>query len=328
MKPILLLLTAALSLALHADDALATRAGELLQSHPESRVIPGNDGWLFLANELRHLAKGTAWINPASPPEPAHADPLPALRLLKTQLSELGIPLIIVPVPPKAAIYPEALPGEPITDIQTPAPFVAQLQKEEFHVVDLQALFAAAKSDTRLYCKTDTHWSPRGAELAAEAVASLLKQLNVPAAPPADLIQTAPAADITFQGDLTEPGDPAETLPARIVRRTDGQPIIQETAPILLLGDSHTLVFSEGGDMHARDSGFPEHLALQLQLPIDRLANRGSASTPPRMSLFRKAARDPAWLENKRAVIYLFTARELTKSLNGWRELPISPRFR
>jgi len=181
---------------------------------------------------------------------------------------------------------------------------------------------------TQVYCKTDTHWSPRGAEFAAEHVAQRIREV-------ADLddlftieLESQDFAEITFQGDLTEAGDPTEILMARRVTRTDGEDIRQESSPILLLGASHTYVFSDGGDMHARDSGFLEHLALELSLPIDRMANRGSASTPPRMSLFRKASRDMEWLENKRVVIYLFTARELTESLNGWHELPIAPRFR
>jgi hypothetical protein len=328
MKQLLPLFAAIYSLTLFADHPLSERAAELLEEHGEARVIPGNDGWLFLASELRHLSRGTGWINPGTPPEPAHADPLPALRLMKEQLGELGIPLIIVPVPAKAAIQHQALPGTPVPPPQNPMPFAAQLQEEGFHVIDLTGFLYQANFVAQVYCRTDTHWSPRGAELAAEFVAEQLQDIaDLDDLETIELISDG-FAEITFQGDLTEDGDPQETLMARRVRRTDGESILQESAPILLLGDSHTLVFSEGGDMHARDSGFLEHLALNLSLPIDRMANRGSASTPPRMSLFRKAARDMEWLENKRAVIYLFTVRELTESLNGWRELPIAPRFR
>jgi alginate O-acetyltransferase complex protein AlgJ len=328
MKHTFFLFTALFALGLHADGPLAARAKELLAADPDARVIAGEDGWLFLASELRHLARGTDWIHPATPPEPAHADPLPALRLLKRQLDELGIPLIVVPVPAKAAIQTDALPGGPLPPPQRPAPFVARLQEEGFHTVDLRSLFAEAKHVTQVYCKTDTHWSPRGAELAAEHVARRVRDVaNLEGIPTIEL-ESQGFENITFQGDLTEAGDPTETLMARRVQRTDGEDIRQETSPILLLGDSHTYVFSDGGDMHARDSGFLEHLALELSLPIDRMANRGSASTPPRMSLFRKASRDMDWLENKRAVLYVFTARELTESLNGWRELPLAPQFR
>lgn len=316
------------ALTLRAGTPLALRAGDILAAQPEARVIAGEDGWLFLASELRHLARGTAWIRPETPPEPAHADPLPALRLLKQQLNELGIPLLVVPVPPKAAVHPEALPGEPFPPAAGPDPFVARLQAESFHVVDLYSLFLETRDREQVYCKTDTHWSPRGAELAAAAVAATLRDIaGLNGLDPVAFAAETPA-DLTFQGDLTQEGDPRETLPARRVRRADGEPMVQESGPILLLGDSHTLVFSEGGDMHARDSGFTEHLALHLSQPVDRMANRGSASTPPRMSLFRKASRDLDWLKNKRAVVYLFTARELTESLNGWRELPVAPQFR
>ena len=313
--------------SLRADD-LARHSRTLLDQHAEARVVPGRDGWRFLANELRHLAKGVEWIAPADPPEPPHRDPLPALRALNTQLEEMGIALIVVPVPAKAAVYPEQLPGEAPKAVQSPAPFVARLQREDFLTVDLRGVFSQKKAETQLYCRTDTHWSPRGAELAAERVARLIDERELLKDIEPVEITADESGPIRIKGDLSEEGAEPETLPARGVRRADGGELDDDTSPILLLGDSHTLVFSTGGDMHARNAGFLEHLALRSRQPVDRVANRGSASTPPRMTLYRTAARDAEWLENKRVVVYLFTARELTESLNGWRVLPIAPRFR
>lgn len=324
--PACCLLTALLTLQTPAE-TLAERAAALLEAHPGERVIAGSDGWRFLAAELRHLALGDTWIAPATPPEPAHMDPLPALRLLRSQLEELGIPLLIVPVPAKAAALPALLPGGEAPAVPAPPPFLTRLTQEGFHVLDLLPLLADA-AEAQTYCRSDTHWTPHGAEIAAAAVAARIRQLaQLPESEPLDIRAAAPAM-ISVQGDLAAEGDPAEPLPARAVSRADGGPLIDSASPILLLGDSHTLVFGDGGDMHARNSGFTEHLALQLGMPIDRIANRGSASTPPRLTLFRTAARDETWLTSKRAVIYLFTERELTQSLNGWRELPVAPRFR
>ena len=329
MKTIISLLTFIALATAHAGADLADKARTLLEAHPESRAVEGRDGWYFLANELRHVAKGTAWVAPEVPPEPEHADPIPALTALKAQLDELGIELILVPVPAKAVIYPEKLPGEAAeSDVASGAgAFLKHMREEGFTVVDLEALYKAHKSETLVYCKTDTHWSPRGVELAAEAVGKRLRDRDWYAEAETTAIRLEAPVDLRIRGDLLD-GEYSETLPWRKVIRVDGGALLDESSPVLVLGDSHTLVFGEGGDMHAESGGFIEHLAHALQMPVDRMANRGSASTPPRLTLFRKAAGDETWLTNKKAVVYTFTARELTESLNGWRILPVAPRFR
>ena len=315
---------------LFADPAALSR--DNLAANPDARVIEGADGWLFLANELRHVAKGTEWVAPETPPEPAHADPLPALIALREQLAEMNIELIIMPVPAKAVVHADALPGYAPSDAAPPpsgmAAFLAHLQDEGFNVINLETIYAETKSEEQVYCKTDSHWSPRGVEIAAKAVADLLKAQDWYETAAQTEIQLAEPTDLRIRGDLAEGGGYTETLPWRQVTRADGEALVSETAPVLILGDSHTLVFGDGGDMHANSGGFSEHLAYQLQQPVDRMANRGSASTPPRLTLFRKAAAQPEWLEGKRAIVYTFTARELTESLNGWRVVPIAPRFR
>ena len=55
-------------------------------------------------------------------------------------------------------------------------------------------------------------------------------------------------------------------------------------SPIVLLGDSHNLVFHEGDDMHARGAGLPDQLALELGLPLDVVAVRNSGVTPARVT--------------------------------------------
>lgn len=313
-------------------EPLATRVGALLDAHPEARVVEGQDGWHFLANELRHVSRGTEWVAPDTPPDPPHSDPLPALTTLRAQLGEMGIELILVPVPAKAVVHAEALPdgkGDRAEDDPSGlGAFLSHVREQGFQAVDLESLFASVLPDAQVYCKTDSHWSPLGIELAAEAVAEIIRKQSWHADAGKTEIQLREPMDLSFQGDLVGEDGPRETLPLRRAYRTDGGSLLDESSPVLVLGDSHTLVFGEGGDMHSRDGGFVEHLAHALQLPVERIANRGSASTPPRMSVFRKAAAQPEWLENKRVVVYCFTVRELTESLNGWRVLPLSPRFR
>jgi alginate O-acetyltransferase complex protein AlgJ len=92
-------------------------------------------------------------------------------------------------------------------------------------------------------------------------------------------------------------------------------------SPVLLIGDSHNLVFHAGGDMHATGAGLPDHLAAALGFPVDLEAVRGSGATAPRINLARR--RDN--LAGKRAVIWCFTVREFTESNTGWRAVQVAP---
>ncbi len=89
-------------------------------------------------------------------------------------------------------------------------------------------------------------------------------------------------------------------------------------SPVVLLGDSHNLVFHAGGDMHAQGTGLPDHLAHQLGFPVDVVAVRGSGATPSRLNLFRR--RDK--MKGKRVVIWCLSVREFTEG-QGWHKVPV-----
>ena len=92
---------------------------------------------------------------------------------------------------------------------------------------------------------------------------------------------------------------------------------------MLILGDSHTLVFSSGGDMLAEKSGLGENLAASLGIPVERIAVKGSAAAAVRTNLYRKAAKDANWIKGKKFVIWCFSAREFTESTSGWPKVPV-----
>ena len=92
---------------------------------------------------------------------------------------------------------------------------------------------------------------------------------------------------------------------------------------MLLLGDSHTLFLSSGGDMLAENAGLAECLAAELKMPVDRIGVKGSASTVVRTNLYRKAAKSPDWIKGKKIVIWCFSAREFTESTSIWPKVPI-----
>ena len=115
---------------------------------------------------------------------------------------------------------------------------------------------------------------------------------------------------------------PKEALGLRFVgaEGAPGEPVPPDRAsPLLLLGDSHTLVFHEGGDMHARGAGLSDQLALELGFAVDLVGVRGSGATPARINL----ARRKDGLAGKKLVVWVFGARELTEAAQGWAKVPV-----
>ena len=292
----------------------------------EDIAIPGADGWLFLRAELRHIGVGPFWgeaaakVSKASSPE--KADPLPAIIDFHVQLKAAGIELILAPVPCKALVYADKLGGPAEGRLDTVhQEFYQQLAAKGVKILDLAEAFAKEKAKgPLLYCKTDTHWSPYACELTAR----LIKQrLGSPAWLPAkpDGFQTA-AEKRTIVGDLTD-GKGSEELPIRVVTGADGAALEDKASPVVLLGDSHTLVFHAGQDLHGTGAGLADQLAVEFGIAVDVIGVRGSGATPARVNLLRRAKAEPAYLAGKKAVIWCFAAREFTES-TGWSLVPFS----
>jgi len=309
----------------------------------ETITVPGRKGWLFLSNELRHVGAGEFWgeaaLKVSRGSKPDWADPLPAIVDFSDQLKARGISLIVVPVPPKAFVFPElisdAVPAPdglpPRLDVHHQA-FYKLLADRGVRVLDIWPMLAAGRFGDKgpMYCRTDTHWSGRACELVAARVAEILKEQDWYAAAPKREI-AAETRKVEIDGDLRKAmtGDrpSAEALPLRFVglRGSPQRPLnTPEDAPVLVLGDSHGLVFHIGGDMHARGAGFADQLAYELQMPVDVLAVRGSGATPARISLYRRSRSDAKYLDRKKAIVWCFSAREFTES-TGWRPLPVAP---
>jgi len=305
-----------------------------------SMAIEGQSGWLFLDRELRHLATGRFWgeeaamVSAAS--NPAFADPLPAILDFYEQLSELGVRLVVVPVPAKASLYPIYLPESVSPEVardwvQPQQEFLEMLRQAGVEVLDLQSIFEAREgrgARGSLYCQQDTHWSGEGVYVTAEKLLDFLPEdLREKVDPPPFV---GAWEEQRIEGDLwmslPETDRPeAERLSLHFVRdRGTGEvPAPDSTSPVVLMGDSHSLIFHAGGDMHARGAGLPEQLGLQMGFMPDVVAVRGSGATPARINLLRRSQRQPDYWENKAVVFWVFSVREFTQA-DGWRLVPIS----
>jgi alginate O-acetyltransferase complex protein AlgJ len=300
----------------------------------DSIVIPGKDNWLFLAGELRHVSVGNFWgeaaqkVSRASKPE--WADPLPVILDFKAQLDKAGIELVLAPVPPKAFIYPDRL-----TDAIKPPPPRLDSAHQEFYklltekgvaVLDLAGEMLKERQSNKpdqqaLYCKTDTHWSP----YACQFTARLLKSMLAGRAwlPAARQVFASENKNVEVTGDLetARGGAGKETLAVRVLCAPEAT-AVDPNSPILLLGDSHCLVFHAGDDMLGTNFGLVDQLAIELGMPIDLLGVRGSGVTPARITLLQRVKANDKYLAGKKLLIWCFTARDFTEA-QGWRLVPV-----
>lgn len=314
----------------------ATKAGDAM-------TVTGNDGWLFLANELRHLGVGRFWGEAAAAVSRAskqqEADPLPAILDFKSQLDALGIELVMVPVPPKAVVFPDKLGDAVAAPAAGSAParldavhqeFYKLLREKGVNVLDLtdELLANRAGDDGPVFCRQDTHWSGVACILAAKRIAGLLREKDwCKDVKRIEYGQKTTSAEIS--GDLwnalDEKSRPArETLKLRVISSPGGTPVAPDkSSPVILLGDSHNLVFQAGGDMHATGAGLADQLAFELGFAVDLVAVRGSGATPARINLYRNGRADAGYFGKKKVVVWCFAAREFTES-QGWRVVPVA----
>jgi len=295
-------------------------------------VIMGKDGWYYLAKELRHLGIGQFWgenaVKVSRATKPKYADPLPAILDFNKSLQELGIHLIVVPVPPKVSIYPEGTGQSTEGRLDSMnATFLTLLKDKGVDVIDLAPVFLAKKSETGapLYCKTDSHWSGEGCSIAAAHISEKLIQQDWLSKMHRRLYKKT-VKKVTITGDLVTDlkGAPKETLQLGFITNDKDAPVEpRDGSPVILLGDSHTLVFHSGQDMHATGAGLPDLLAAKLGIEVALIGVRGSGATPARINLYRKVRSNPDYLKGKKALIWCFSAREFTESPGGWRVVPV-----
>lgn len=122
-------------------------------------VLIGADEWLFTAEEFRDPDEDEAFISTFS--------------MVRYDLARHGITLIPVIVPDKARVYSDHLPAvRPARFAPRYDTILDSLARRAVPVADLASLLQDARADGPTFMRTDTHWSPRGARLAADAVAT------------------------------------------------------------------------------------------------------------------------------------------------------------
>ena len=298
-------------------------------------VIAGADGWFFLSSDIRFLTAGQFWgadaakVSRARKPEAA--DPIPAIVDFHEQLKKRGIDLLLVPVPPKAAIYPEKILPDVDLHGEPAAPFLVRfyqvLRERGIDVVDLAPVFLQNRANERgpVFCKTDSHWSGVGCVLAAQTIKDRIRDKLVGQLPKN---YTAEWKETTIKGDLVDLGgsNTKKVEPEKIAVRTisdketGAASIPDPNGPLLIIGDSHTLVFH---DFLAEKSGLLDQLAYETGFAPALIGTRGSGATAVRITLYRRTRKEPDYLAKKKMIVWCFAAREFTESDQGWDKVPV-----
>jgi hypothetical protein len=347
-----------------------------------AKGVLGRHRWLFYRPDLRYVVEPnrletddsvSKWAQPASR-STQRDSVVHAIARFRDQLKERGIALVVVPVPGKPSVYPDQLTSRKAArpeEYRSPTiELLKSLGQQGIATVDLFAVFRHARrgqaTNGPLYLARDTHWTPLGARLAAEAVAGRLRALGTaPAASKEFRTQTVP---VRRWGDVLEmmqiPGlrqafaveevtceqvlDPVRglLLPASSERpgayRAAGQ-----QASVLVLGDSFCRIYQYAEP--ASLGRFPAVSGASATSKEDQGSKRllpGSAGFVSHLALAlkapvdaiysdggastdvrRKLSTNPEMLEGKKVVIWEFVERDVALGGQGWEEVPLPARL-
>ena len=290
------------------------------------RYFQVRDGW---------LAKGSLQAFRFFNPEPFGDPPADTADRLATvtdaivdtrrQLDELGIELLVVPLPTRINLYPEAL-----CDIDLPPNFagfapgtanlIEKLREGGVEVLDVMPLLAAqrgawtASNNDLVYLRVNAHWSPKGMAIAADAVAEHVRSRPWFEAPEAvrtriEVVRERWEPDVEWLPEGVEPPvldlERIVDLEGASAERTDVK------SPIMLWGDSFTNIYT------GQDADLARHLGHRLGRPLDVIASPGGGADAARMS-FARRRKDG---KDKRLVIWIFASRAVL--IGEWNRLPL-----
>lgn len=324
----LLVLLMILPSSIYAQTEYENICKEKVQNSSEKTIV-GENNWLFLRNELSHISKGEfhgdAASNVAVCTQIDRQDPVPAIVDFNDQLKKLGIRLYLVPVPPKALVNADKVDQTVSVNSElfsNYSNFYSELTQLGVSVIDLFPIFTKEKKQGKeVYCQQDSHWNPKGIDLASKAIANNIQATQWHQNYKGGKNFEKPTKkEIVIKGDLLES---TSLLKEKVTISTNKEASTSdEDSPVLVIGDSHCLVFHSGKDMHAENAGILGNLAMDLGLPIDMIAVKGSGVNTVRIDLYRKA-KNKEWLSKKKVIVWCFAARDFTESQSGWRKIPV-----
>jgi len=344
-----------------------------------AKGVLGRDDWLFYRPGLRYLVESdrletgvsdSKWMQPAE--NRTHRESVKrAIVRFRDQLKERGITLVVVPVPGKPSVYPDQVTRRETgkqQEFQSPTrKLIEALRREGVRTVDLFETFSSARAEgsddkinAPLYLAQDTHWTPRGAQLAAQVVASQLPDLKL--APAVRKEFQTQRVSVTRWGDVLDmmqiPGlreaFPPEKVECERVLDPVSGPLVPAASdrpstyrfpaqgtPVLVLGDSFCRIYqfpepqSLGEPPNTTAAGDKNESGTKRLLPgsagfISHLALALKSPVDAIVSdggastdVRRKLSTNPEILEGKKVVIWEFVERDIALGAQGWEDVPL-----
>ena len=284
-----------------AVGALASlRYAVLSEAYPGAVV--GRDGWLFTAEELEVHDGFDAHVE-------ASASRVAEVRNI---LSARDIRLLAVIVPDKADIYEARLPFPRAEEVRGRlSDFTALLDGYGVEHIDAAGLLSAAMAEDEVFMRDDTHWSPFGARIVAEAVGARLAQMDLTRSE----VRTTRMGQADFDGDLLAftPTGPFRGLVGPEQRRiTRFETVVENDGG--LFGDAQVDAALVGTSFSAREAfHFEGFLKQALRADILNFAQEGAGPFAP-MDRFLRS--EELKLTPPKVVIWEIPVRYVSKEMN------------
>ena len=323
------------------------------------------DKWLFYRQDVEFLVQPS----PLDVRSAKLDNPITAIFKFRDQLKAKGVELLVVITPGKPSIYPERLTGASATagaagidvaglnGVGHGKMILDSLAKLGLNTVDLYTPLLSAKKDDAslgpLYLNDDTHWTPRGAELAAAEISQKVREMadagivNI-GEESMNYVASDSIADrmgdvgemsglnkfgafkvqkvtghVVMQQEVSERTEPpadsladSTVVDSTVVYDTTKTPFKDDfrKAKILILGDSFSRIYQTDSPVNA---GWIAHFAKNMSRPVASIVSDGGASTLVREKLARKAG----VLKGKKLLIWEFVERDLRFGAEGWKDV-------
>lgn len=164
-------------------------------------VVLGKDQWLYTDEEFDAVANG----------EQNEADNLAIIQGVRDALKAKGTELVLAIIPAKTRLYPEHIgdnkPATLHTDLYQQ--FHSRAAQASVFAPDLLAPLQDARQNGQVFLRTDTHWTPMGAEVVAQQLSIAIAQKTPLSGEPEKFVTQAKET-AAYKGDLTNflPLDP------------------------------------------------------------------------------------------------------------------------
>lgn len=131
-------------------------------------VVIGKHDWLYSDEEFNPVADG----------QQHQRDNLALIQGVREQLAQRNVRLLLAIVPAKARLYPEHLGDQRISSQHADLyqRFHRALRRADIAAPDLLASLQAEKSSGQLFLRTDTHWTPLGADRVARRLSETVNR--------------------------------------------------------------------------------------------------------------------------------------------------------